>query len=190
MNDQTEPISLTNRQALEQAVLADQALFQAVAGWHTPLLDRTSPMLSTAANHSKIWAGVAAFLGAVGGRKGRLVAAEGLVAVGITSAVANLAAKNLVRRQRPQTAVPERRRLDQPKSSSFPSGHTASGAAFSGVVGHEIPYLYVPITAAAATVGFSRVYTGVHYPGDVLFGWILGRMVSRAVRAVWPQRWR
>jgi undecaprenyl-diphosphatase len=75
--------------------------------------------------------------------------------------------------------VPEARWLQQPTSSSFPSGHAASAAAFSGVIGRTIPELRVPVDALAGSVSFSRVYTGVHFPGDVLAGWLLGRGVAR-----------
>jgi undecaprenyl-diphosphatase len=180
---------LSNNQALEELLEADVAVFGAVAGWNTPFLDTVMPPLSNAANNSVLWLGTATVIAALGGRRGRLIAAQGLVAVGLTSAIANLAAKNLVHRTRPTTSVPEQRRLEQPDSSSFPSGHTASAAAFSSVIGNEITPLLVPINVAAAAVGFSRVYTGVHYPGDVLFGWILGRVVSGAVRTVWPKKW-
>lgn len=182
--------SLNNDQALKQLLEADTAVFKAVAGWHSPVLDRVIPPLSQSANRSVLWISFAALIVVFGGRKGRLVAAEGLVAIGITSAIANIAAKNLVRRARPETRVPENRRLEQPGSSSFPSGHTASAAAFSAVIGSEITPLYVPINLAASAVGFSRVYTGVHYPGDVLAGWFLGRLVGGSVRMLWPKKWR
>jgi undecaprenyl-diphosphatase len=188
--DQPAVETMSNAQALVELNEADVALFQAVAGYQSPFLDRAMPVLSEAANNSKLWIGIAALMAIFGGRKGRSTAAEGLAAVGVTSAVANLAAKNLVRRKRPQSAVPERRRLIQPESSSFPSGHTASAAAFSSVVGDEIPMAYIPITGLALGVGFSRVYTGVHYPGDVLVGWFLGRTIAGIVRVVWPKRWK
>jgi membrane-associated phospholipid phosphatase len=179
-----------NREALHQLKEADTALFRAVAGWNTPFLDRTMPALSNVASNSVLWIGTGALLAAVGGRRGRLVAAEALVAVGITSAVTNLAAKNLVRRPRPDSEVPESRRLEHPDSSSFPSGHSASAAAFSAVVGTEYRHLYLPINALAAAVGFSRVYTGVHYPGDVAAGWAIGRAIGGTVRTAWPNKWR
>jgi undecaprenyl-diphosphatase len=191
MPPDTRPVeTMSNSEALEELVEADIALFRAVAGYHSPTLDRILPVLSEAASYSRLWIGFASLLAAVGGDRGRGAAAEAMTAVGLTSAAANLAAKNLVPRPRPQSAVPEKRRLEQPESSSFPSGHTASAAAFSSVIGDEYPGLYIPITALAAAVGFSRVYTGVHYPGDVLAGWILGRAVAGAVRAFWPKRWR
>ena len=179
----------SNLQALEQAQRADSALFQAVAGWESPVLDQVLPPLSNLANNSMLWVGTSAAIAALGGNKGRFVAAKGLVAIGITSAVANLAAKNLVRRKRPSTGVPEERWIEQPDSSSFPSGHTASAAAFSATIGGEYRMLYIPVNAAAAAVGFSRVYTGVHYPGDVLVGWLLGRVVAGVLDVVWPRRW-
>ena len=57
--------------------------------------------------------------------------------------------------------------------------------AFAVAVGDVLPALRLPLRAAAGTVAFSRVYTGVHYPGDVLVGAatgaVLGRLVGRAV---------
>ncbi len=50
-------------------------------------------------------------------------------------------------------------------------------------VGDVIPALRWPLRMVGGTVAFSRVYTGVHYPGDVLVGAatgaLLGRLVSR-----------
>jgi undecaprenyl-diphosphatase len=72
----------------------------------------------------------------------------------------------------------------KPDSSSFPSGHTASAAAFSGVIGRAYPAFWLPINALAGAIGFSRVYTGVHYPGDVLGGWLLGKSVALVVNRI------
>ena len=142
------------------------------------------PPLSEAASYSRIWMGVTALLVLLGERRGRRTAIEALVAVGITSALANLAIKGIAKRQRPVGEVPDARRLRQPDSSSFPSGHTASAAAFSGVVGSRYPPLWLPINTLAAAVGFSRIHTGVHCPGDVLAGWILGKAVALGVHRI------
>jgi undecaprenyl-diphosphatase len=125
--------------------------------------------------------GIAALFAIFGGAKGRRTAVEGMVAIGINSGLANQAFKRVAQRERPSESVPEARMLEQPESTSFPSGHTASAAAFSGIVGRAYPKLWLPINGLAAAVGFSRVYTGVHYPGDVLGGWLLGKSVALVV---------
>ena len=170
--------------AFKPAREVDDSIFDSVASWHSPILDRTMPELSIVATKSRRWLGIAALLAIFGGAKGRRTAIEGMVAIGVNSFVVNVPLKSAVRRKRPTDDVPEERRLVKPESYSFPSGHTASAAAFSGVVGRAYPKLWLPINALAAMVGFSRVYTGVHYPGDVLGGWIVGRGVAFVVYKV------
>jgi undecaprenyl-diphosphatase len=162
----------------------DRSVFDSVAAWESPLLDRAMPELSVAASYSRIWMGIAAALALFGGARGRRTAVQGLVAIGVTSFLANVVLKGVTRRTRPTDPVPEGRSLAQPGSSSFPSGHTASAAAFSGVVGRAYPVLRLPVNALAGAIGFSRVYTGVHYPGDVAAGWLLGKGVAFVVNRV------
>jgi len=169
--------------AFKPAREVDDRVFDTVALWHSSLLDRTMPELSIVATKSRLWMGIAALLAIFGGAKGRRTAIEGMVAIGVNSFVVNIPMKSAVRRKRPSDEVPEERRLAKPQSYSFPSGHTASAAAFSGVVGKAYPKLRFPINALAAMVGFSRVYTGVHFPGDVLGGWLVGKVVALVVNA-------
>ncbi len=160
----------------------DESTFRQIAAWKSPVFDRTLPNLSEAASYSRIWLGASLALAAFGGARGRRSAVLGMTAVGVTSALTNVALKGMTSRPRPRGEVPAARRLDHPESTSFPSGHTASAAAFSGVVGQEMPGLWLPLNALAGLVGFSRVYTGVHYPGDVLVGWMVGKTVAGLVR--------
>lgn len=68
-----------------------------------------------------------------------------------------------------------------PDRFSFPSGHAA--AAMSIAFGYSVvfPELAVPLVAAAAVVGMSRVVLGVHYPGDVLAGQLIALATGLAV---------
>ncbi|MGZ4133175.1 MAG: phosphatase PAP2 family protein, partial [Actinomycetota bacterium] len=148
--------------ALHELAQVDVAVYRAVASTPTPTLDEPLRRLSGLANHSKLWIGVAGALFAFGGRTGRRAALTGLVAVGVNSAVVNLAMKFAGGRTRPdrETAgVPEQRRVPMPTSTSFPSGHSASGFAFAGAVAGSMPGLAVPLRGLASAVAYSRVHT-------------------------------
>ncbi|QCX80828.1 undecaprenyl pyrophosphate phosphatase [Streptomyces sp. YIM 121038] len=171
----------------------DGALYAAVAATPTPTLDRALRRLSHAADHSKISFAVAAGLALVPGRP-RRAALAGTGAVALASVAANLFGKRMVRRRRPdreQARVVVDRHVPMPQSASFPSGHTASAAAFATAVGVVLPAAAVPLGALAVAVGYSRVHTGVHYPGDVAAGAVLGlaaAAVSLAVVRLPPDR--
>ena len=75
-----------------------------------------------------------------------------------------------------------------PTSSSFPSGHAASAAAFATAVGLESPRLGLALAPLAAAVGYSRVHVGVHWTSDVAAGAALGVGVAALTRRWWPVR--
>lgn len=158
----------------------DAATFQAVAQTRSPVLDTVMPWLTNAADHSKLWMLIAAGLGATRSRRARRAAVRGVLTVAVTSAVTNQVAKRFIRRERPPVAVVPIFRAARrvPRSSSFPSGHAASAAAFATAVRTELSVPAAPLTALAGLVAFSRVATGAHYPSDVIVGWLLGSTIA------------
>jgi undecaprenyl-diphosphatase len=173
-------------QWLSEAKAIDSAIYGAIAASDTPSLDRAMRRLSRAADHGKLWFATAAALALFGGPDGRLAARRGLVSLGIASGFTNLLAKPMATRRRPTRLEAEdlaRRHVRMPRSSSFPSGHTASAFAFATGAARAQPMLSAPLRALAMLVGYSRVHTGVHYPADVLAGAFIG--VSAAEVAAW-----
>jgi membrane-associated phospholipid phosphatase len=173
--------------ALRELGAVDRAVYQAIASVPTPTLDEPLRRLSRAADKSRLWLAIAAVLALAGGPTGRRAAARGLLSVGVTSAVVNLGAKSVYPRRRPDRAgagVPDDRQVKMPGSTSFPSGHSASAFAFAAAVGQDIPALALGLSLLAAAVAYSRVHTGVHYPGDTIIGAVIGASTSYAVGAV------
>jgi membrane-associated phospholipid phosphatase len=180
-------------ETLRELGVVDRAVYAAVASASTPVLDIPVRRLSNAANNSRLWLGIAAGLAIAGGPRGRRAALTGTVAIGVTSALVNLGVKSLYARQRPDRAgagVPDQRQVPMPSSSSFPSGHSAAGFAFASAVGRELPWLGSGLRFAAAAVAYSRVHTGVHYPGDTVVGSLIGAGTGQAVAGVMDRRRR
>lgn len=171
-------------EGLRELGAVDRAIYSAVASTPTPSLDEPLRRLSNAANNSRLWLAIAAGLAVAGGRPGRRAAVRGTLAIGVTSALINLDIKPLWSRQRPDrvgAGVPEQRNVQMPASTSFPSGHAASGFAFASAIGREQPWLGLALRFLAAAVAYSRVHTGVHYPGDAVVGAVVGASTGQAV---------
>ncbi|MFZ3497689.1 bifunctional phosphatase PAP2/diacylglycerol kinase family protein [Streptomyces sp. 5.8] len=162
----------------------DRWLFDVVARRHWPGADRVLPRLGRAANHGLLWGGAAVGIAVLGSAGARKAAVRGAASLALASATINTVGKWSVRRPRPVLdGVPAARQLTtQPRTTSFPSGHAASAFAFTAGVALESPLWGAVLAPVAASVAFSRVYTGVHYPSDVAAGAALGVAAGFVVR--------
>lgn len=170
------------RRLLYELGHVDAALYAAVASTSTPALDKSMRRLSDAANYSRLSIASATVLALTGGPTGRRAAGFGLASIAVTATVVNLAVKPLSRRRRPDRAaeqVPIDRHVRMPVSTSFPSGHSAAAFAFATGVGYVMPTAAIPLRVLAAIVAYSRVHTGVHYPGDVVVGSLMGTTLAQ-----------
>ena len=173
--------------AFQRVGRTDRALMRRSAALPATKVDNALATLSKSANKSRLWWGIALLLAA---RKGttRRAGLRGMAAIGGASLLANLVGKPLFPRRRPaEEAVPEHRRLrKRPTSSSFPSGHSASAAAFVTAVAMESPRAGLVVAPVAAAVAYSRVHTGVHWPSDVGVGIGIGIGAGLLTRHWWP----
>ncbi len=164
----------------------DRRLLNAAARQRSPAGNRVMTTASTLANRSLLWAGVAGVLALTGRRRARAAAASGLLGIGIAATLANGPLKFIWRRERPTGDAfgPLAPLLPLPRTFSFPSGHSASAFAFATGVTRTFPLAGPAVLPAAATVAYSRVHTGVHYPSDVLIGSAVGVASGLAAAAV------
>lgn len=179
------------RRVTRRLVMADQRALEWLARRQSPVLDTVLPALGRAANYGRLWQVVALVLGLAGKQRTRRAALRGLVALSVASLAANVVSKRMVGRVRPTVeAIPIARKLARaPLTTSFPSGHSASAAAFATAVAMEAPaFVSAPVVGLAAAVAGSRMVTGAHFPSDVLGGSALGVGAAALTNVWWPRR--
>ncbi|WP_229695586.1 phosphatase PAP2 family protein [Streptomyces lacrimifluminis] len=157
-----------------------------MASWRSPSVRRLLPAVEATAEHTKLWWGAAAVMSTVG-RRGRRAATAGLASMAVAELASNCVLKQIWHRRRPPKEwISHPEVHDRPDSSSFPSGHTAAGVAFSAAVAAVWPWAGAVSAVPAVLVAVERVHTGAHYPSDVAVGAATGlaaaALVHRAPR--------
>jgi len=143
--------------------------------------------LSRSADRGRLWIAIAVLLIALGRSR---AAVRGVASLTVASILANLVGKKLFGGPRPLLKdIPFGRRVARyPTSASFPSGHSASAAAFATGVALESPAAGAVIGPLAVAVAYSRLHVGAHWLSDVVGGVTLGSSVAIAGSLIAPAR--
>lgn len=161
-----------------EPVWEDLAILRLVHGWANPTLTKVMKGVTTLASFEFL--AVAALLVALGLllRRRRIEAATTVVVAAGGGGLVEVL-KLVFHRLRPQAFPP----LAVEASYSFPSGHAMIAVSFYGLLAHFLLRAHpgVPQKVMAAgllllvgLIGLSRVYLGVHWPTDVLAGYVTG----------------
>lgn len=102
-----------------------------------------------------------------------------VITIAISSLVLMLLLKQLFQRKRPLSPL-----LKAARGLSFPSGHAIMAVTFYGLLIYILQHtittdwlkwtLFILVVGLIILIGFSRIYLRVHYPSDVLGGFIIG----------------
>jgi hypothetical protein len=171
---------------LERIAEIDRVVESRVATRRTGGLDDLSHVLSSAADRTKLWVGLAGLRAATDRRTGRRAAARMIVVVGLQSLILEMGVKRLFRRSRPLNEVRLRFRTRRPLSTSFPSGHSASAATAAILLADGKRGWGPPLAVVAAGVAWSRIQTGLHHFSDVVAGLLIGTITGVLLRRRWP----
>jgi membrane-associated phospholipid phosphatase len=160
------------------------ALFEPFRG--RPSIDTAAKAITAIGDHGWLWTGVAMWRGRRSGPK-RRAAIRALGVAGVSSTIVNTGIKQVVGRERPDrtdlrisnTGVPVR----EPKTSSFPSGHTLAAFCTAFVLGDSEAGTAANVGFAAA-VAASRVHLRAHHPTDVIGGAVIGSVLGLGLRPI------
>ncbi len=173
---------------LDFLINIDKAVFQFFnTTTANPLFDMVMPIIT----NQNIWAfpilAVILYLAIKGGRRGQITAVILIVAVGLADYTSASILKPFFGRLRPSHELTEGIRILMGKGGKFGfvSSHAANVFAAAVVFGYFYPRRKKLYFTLAALVAFSRVYVGVHYPADIIFGGLLGYGLAWAVLSLW-----
>jgi undecaprenyl-diphosphatase len=166
---------------------ADLALFHWInSGWSCGLLDAVMPLLRERLMWAPFYLFVLVFSVLNYGRKGWMLLGLLLLCFAITDFSSSSILKKQVKRLRPcnDPVLVESMQVRVPCGSgySFTSSHAANHFAVAlfliGVFGHFNRWIRPALLVWAASIALAQVYVGVHFPGDVLAGGLLGSLIG------------
>ena len=152
-----------------------------------PIFDLFFPTIT----NEHLWA-IPALIGLIalivrGGKRGKIAVVLLLIAAIVTDKTVVEIIKPAIGRLRPSHALGDTVNLLVPKGGryGFVSAHAANIFVGTTILSYFYDQWKKPLLFLAFSVALSRVYVGVHYPGDVLFGGLFGYGIAWLIITLW-----
>ena len=152
-----------------------------------PILDRFMPFITNEDNWIIPILFLIIFLCTGAQKKGRITLLLLILSLSLTDIICAQYIKPFIERVRPSHLSLEGINLLVKKGGkwSMPSNHAANMFAFSVILSYFYNRYRHLLFSLAYVIAFSRVYVGVHFPGDVIIGGVIGYMISWFVLSLW-----
>jgi len=129
------------------------------------------------------WFGLMGLVVLINRRQGWRVMRQTALPLAVATALVEYPIKRFFRRRRPFIELIQATVIGKkPGTWSFPSGHSAAAFAGAWLLGGQFPGGRWLFYGLAALVGFSRIYLGDHYPGDVFSGAMSGIVLAEGTQ--------
>lgn len=121
------------------------------------------------------------------GKRGRIAAVLILIAITISDSIAAQIIKPWIGRIRPSHAIIDNINLLVPRGGTygFVSNHATTTMTAAVIVGYFYEKWKPYALGISLMIGLSRIYVGVHYPADVIGGWLFGFVIAWLVISLW-----
>ena len=152
-----------------------------------PILDWLMPVITNQNNWIIPVLILIFYLGFNADKRGRITLTILLISIIAVDSISAQILKPFFERIRPSHVYAKELNLLVSKGGqwSMPSNHAANVFALAVVLSYFYEKVKIPLFVLAWIIAFSRVYVGVHYPGDVLVGGILGYGLAWIILTLW-----
>ncbi len=154
---------------------------------HNKLLNQFMPFITDPANWSIPIIALIFYLGFKAGKKGKITLALIVIALSMTDSICAQILKPFFERLRPSYSLIDGLNLLVSKGGkwSMPSNHAANIFSLAVILSYFYNRIKIPCFIFAITISLSRVYVGVHYPGDIIVGGLFGYLIGWFTITLW-----